>query len=154
VSPTRTAAVAGVMPTLATPAGAGGCTVSVVLADLPSAEAVMVAVPAATPVTTPLASTRAIVSADELQVTVRPLSALPAASLAAAASVIERPMATVPPAPVVIATSATGVVFTGGGLVPGPGPTMGESEPPHAVSMTTAVAREGRSRRRSMARSS
>jgi hypothetical protein len=61
-------------------------TVMVAEAFLPSAVAVMVAVPAATAVTSPVPDTLALVVSELVQVTCRPLSALPEASRATAAS--------------------------------------------------------------------
>ena len=141
VSPVRRLAVAGVTSTLDT---GTSCTASVVVAVFPSAAAVMVALPAATPVTTPFASTRAMLSADDVQVTARPLSVLPAASLGAATSVIVRPTNTVPLAGV-SATLPTGAVFppallpgcSTGGFVTG---AVIASDPPQAASVSVTPA--------------
>src|SRR3989442_1656882 len=83
VPPTTTFAVAGLTTTEATG------TVDTVTAAVPlwpSLVAVIVTAPTATPVTRPLAETVATAPLLVVQVTVRPLSGLPAASLGVAAS--------------------------------------------------------------------
>src|SRR5512138_519740 len=89
----------------------------------------MVAVPAATPVTRPLASTVAAAAEDVVHVTARPVSTLPAASFVTAESCVVFPMITV---------AAAGVIdteATAGGLPP---PLFGDDgaspSPLHAAS--------------------
>ncbi len=83
MAPTAIVAVAGLTVTEAT-----GTIVTVITAVpfLPSLVAVIVAEPAATPVTRPLVLTRAIAVLLLAHVTTRPLKILPAASLVTAAS--------------------------------------------------------------------
>ena len=76
-------AVAGLTTTDATGTSP---TVTVAVPLFPSLVAVSVAVPAATPVTRPVADTEAIPGALLVQVTGRPVSVFPAESLAVAAS--------------------------------------------------------------------
>ena len=66
-------------------------TVTTAVPDTPSLVAVMVAEPAATPVTTPDAETVAFVASDDVHVTVRPVSVAPPASFVVAASVAVAP---------------------------------------------------------------
>jgi hypothetical protein len=66
------------------PATGRVATVAVVLAVFPSTVAVIVAVPRATPVTTPAESTVAIDGFEVLQATARPVSTLPPVSRATA----------------------------------------------------------------------
>src|SRR2546426_10057367 len=81
--PTITLAVAGVTVTDAT---GSWVTVMAAVPLWPSLSAVMVAAPAATPVTTPLALTAAAAALLLAHVTVRPLSTFPAASFVVAGS--------------------------------------------------------------------
>jgi hypothetical protein len=74
---TSTVEVDGVTATDATGGGADACTVTVVLPDLPSLRAVIVACPAAMPVTRPDAFTVAVPLADVSHVTARPDSSPP-----------------------------------------------------------------------------
>src|SRR5207244_6860660 len=95
----------------------GGVTVMAEVPLCPSLVAVMVAEPAATPLTSPLPLT---VAADVLllcQVTVRPTSGLPFASLGVAVSWTLLPAETVPDAGVTV-TAATGACATVPALVP------------------------------------
>src|SRR3954470_21227102 len=85
----------------------GTVTVRVLVADLPSLVAVIVAGPAATPVTRPVAFTVATAVLELDQVTMRPVSGLPAASFVAAASCWVAPLTTVAVAGVTV-TVATG----------------------------------------------
>jgi hypothetical protein len=85
VWPTEIVGLEGVTVTVAT---AGSVTVTVAVPVLPSLVAVIVAVPPATPVTTPDEETVAILVALELHVTVRPVSTFPAASFVVAESVV------------------------------------------------------------------
>jgi len=85
VAPTPTFADSGATVTVAT---GGGKTVTVAVPVFPSLVAVIVAVPAATPVTTPLVDTVATPVALELQVTTRPVSVLPFASVNVGTSVV------------------------------------------------------------------
>jgi hypothetical protein len=80
VFPTAMLALPGVTATRAT--GGGGALVTVMLAEplLPPVEAVIAAVPAARPLTTPEPLTVAVFAADVLQVKVRPVRTLPLAS--------------------------------------------------------------------------
>src|SRR5947209_2194288 len=83
VWPTWTLAVAGFTATEAT---GGGFTVIAAVPLLPSLEAVIVAEPAATAVTRPLALTVATAVLPLVHVTARPLNGLPLASFGVAAS--------------------------------------------------------------------
>jgi hypothetical protein len=108
----------------------GSDTVIALDPDLPSLVAVMVALPAATPVTTPLLETEAMVWSDDDHDTVRPDSAFPAASLTVAVRVC------VPPSCNEAVGGSTLTVATGpgpGGVVE-PGPA---SDDPHACNTTT-----------------
>ncbi len=89
----------------------GAVTVSVAVPLLPSLVAVMVAVPAATPVPSPLPFTVATAGALVVQVTTRPVSALPLASLGVAVSCTVCPAGT-PAVAGLTATDATGTVLT------------------------------------------
>jgi hypothetical protein len=91
VLPFGIVAVGGVTATLATGAGAGGAvTVTLAVPVLPSLVAVIVAVPAETPVTTPVDDTVALELLD-VHVTTRPVSKLPPASRVVAVSVVVPP---------------------------------------------------------------
>jgi hypothetical protein len=95
--------------------------------------------PAETAVTTPDVETVAIACAEELQVTVRPVSALPAASRSVAVSGAVALMASVlvPGATVTVATAAGGGGGGGGGGV-GVGSVV---DPLQAVASTARVIR-------------
>src|SRR5690349_2876203 len=80
-------------PTAAAPDAA--VTVILAVASFPSLVAVIVALPAATPVTRPLADTVAAAGVSVDHVTVRPVSGCPAASFGVAVSCTEAPDATV-----------------------------------------------------------
>jgi hypothetical protein len=80
VAPTATVAGEGVTATLATGAGAGAETVITALPLTPSAVALIVAVPAATAVTTPAWVTVATAGSLDCQVKVRPGRSAPDAS--------------------------------------------------------------------------
>src|SRR5688572_19717687 len=91
---------------------ATGACVTVMFADaiLPSEVAVIVADPTATPVTTPVVTfTVAMVLAELVQATARPVSVVPAGSLVTALSVSVCPTATDPD------VGVTSTVFTGAG---------------------------------------
>src|SRR5438552_2336554 len=83
VAPTIMLADAGLTVTEAT---GTAVTVTVAVPLLPPLVAVMLAVPASTPVTRPLDETMATAPAFEAHITVRPVSALPAASCGVAVS--------------------------------------------------------------------
>jgi hypothetical protein len=85
VAPTTMFADGGVTTTLATGIA---LTVTLTVALLPSLVAVIVAAPGATAVTTPAGETVATPVASDDQATVRPASALPAASFGVATSVV------------------------------------------------------------------
>src|SRR6266550_7151538 len=104
VPPTGRVAGAGLTTTVATGTSA---TVTVALPVRPSLMAVIVAVPTAPPVTSPLADTDATVGALEVHVTARPVSALPAESFGVAAS------CTVCPTPMLADAGATCTEATG-----------------------------------------
>lgn len=105
-------AVPGVTSTRET-VGAGAVTVRLADPLLPSLVAVIVAVPALTAVTTPLPVTVATFVFDDDQVTVRPASVAPPASLVTADACVAAPTATVDDASDTL-TDATGA---GGGTV-------------------------------------
>src|SRR5437762_13930952 len=84
---------------------------------LPSLVAVIVAEPAATPVTTPLELTAATAALLVAQLTARPLSALPAESRGLAVSGTDPPTATLAE-PVLKLTDATGTARTVSGALP------------------------------------
>ena len=93
-------------------ATAGCVTVTVAVPVLPSLVAVIVALPGATPVTTPVeGETVAIFVALELHVTVRPVSTFPAASLIVAVYVVVWPTGTLAVDGVTV-TVATGTSVT------------------------------------------
>ena len=98
--------------------GGGGATVTVMAAvpGRPSLVAVMVAGPAATPVTSPLAETVATPLALVVHVTGRPVSTLPLASRSVAASCTVAPTCTLAGVGVTV-TVATGGGGGGGGAV-------------------------------------
>ena len=75
----------------ATGVGAGGVTVTPDVAALPSTVAVTDALPAAAPLTRPVADTVATLALDELQLTGRLVSTLPAASRAVSVRVVVSP---------------------------------------------------------------
>src|ERR1041385_494002 len=91
--------------------GCGACTVTVALPLCPSLVAVMVAEPAATPLTTPLLLTPATEVLLLAQVTVRPDSALPFTSLGVAVSCTLPPTSTDAVAGLTL-TDATGTFAT------------------------------------------
>ena len=108
VCPTVTVAVAGLTTTEATVAGT-----TVIVADpaWPPLEAVMVADPWVTPVTTPPGDTLATDAFPVVHVTVRPANGLPLASSGVAVSVVVCPAMTLAVAGV-SATDATGTAVT------------------------------------------
>src|SRR6185503_12595033 len=108
VPPTTRPAVAGTTVTVAT-----GTAVTVIddVANLPSLVAVIVADPAATAVTRPLAETVATAGALLDQVTTRPLNTLPAESLVVALSCAVAPTRTLADAGDTV-TVATGITVT------------------------------------------
>jgi hypothetical protein len=112
VFPAVRLAVGGLTATDATATGGGGggaVTVTAAEPWIPSLVAVMVALPAATPVTTPFADTVAAPVFEELQLTVRPVSVAPLASRVVAES------CTVLPATTVAVVGATATLATGAG---------------------------------------
>src|SRR3989441_6136238 len=106
VCPTVTLADAGLTATDAT---GTLVTVTVAVPPLPSLVAVIIADPAATPVTTPLALTVAVAPLLVAHITTRPLSAFPPASLGVAVSCTVCPTVTLADAGLT-ATDATGTV--------------------------------------------
>src|SRR5437588_622316 len=102
--PTSTVAVTGVIATAATGTGA---TVTAAVPLWPSLVAVIVAAPTATPVTRPLVETVATALLLVVQVTVRPVSGVPLASLGVAAS------CTAPPTYMFGAAGKTVIAATG-----------------------------------------
>src|SRR3989440_9955960 len=114
--PASTVAEDGVTVTVATGAGGGGVVTVIAAVPLcPSLVAVMVADPAATPLTRPLPLTVATLVLALVHVTVRPVNTLPAASRSVAVS------CTVLPACTVAEDGVTVTVATGagaGGVVP------------------------------------
>src|SRR2546426_8250427 len=98
-------------------------TMTVALPLLPSLVAVIIADPAATPVTTPLALTVAVAPLLVAHITTRPLSAFPPASLGVAVSCTVCPTVTLADAGLT-ATDATGTVaiVTAAGSARGPPP--------------------------------
>jgi hypothetical protein len=111
VAPRIRLALAGVTVTVATGTGAGAVTVTSVVPDMPSLVAVIVAVPAASAVTRPLALTVATPLLELDQVIVRPLSVVPEASLVTATSCRVRPAVMLGLCGVTV-TVATGGAFT------------------------------------------
>src|SRR5207244_817286 len=95
----------------------GAVTVLAAVPATPSLVAVIVAVPAATPVTRPVAKTVATVLLLVVQVTVRPVRTLPAASLVPAASCIVCPTVRLTAAGLTV-TEATGTLVTVTAAVP------------------------------------
>ena len=91
VAPACKLAVAGDTATVATGIGGGAVTVNPALPVLPSLEAVIVAVPAATPAIIPLAAIAATPVFELCQLTVRPESEIPAASLRVALACADCP---------------------------------------------------------------
>jgi hypothetical protein len=91
VAPTSTTAVTGLIATDAT-----GTFATLIAADapIPSLVAVIVTDPAATPVTSPAADTVAMAGFELVQVTARPVSTVPAASLGVALSCAAPPTET------------------------------------------------------------
>ena len=114
LAPTSTTAVAGLIATDAT-----GTFATPIAADalFPSLVAVIVAVPAATPVTRPAADTVAIAGFELVQVTARPASALPIASRGVAESWAVPPTKTFAEVGLTT-TEATGTLDTVTGAVP------------------------------------
>src|SRR5205809_1824459 len=99
------------IPALVKQLGAG--TEILALPLLPSLVAVIVVVPVATPVTRPLAETVATALSTLVQVTVRPVSGLPAESVVTAASCAAPPACTLAVVGLTF-TAATGVGRAGG----------------------------------------
>jgi hypothetical protein len=93
-------------------ATAAAVTVTAVVADLPSLVAVTVALPGATPVTTPLDDTVAIEGLSTVQVTMRSVTTTPLASFTVAASVAVKPTMRLNVAGRVTDPTATGVTVT------------------------------------------
>src|SRR5439155_1385158 len=120
VAPTMTLDVAGETVTDATGTGAGAVTVMDAVPVRPSLEAVIVAVPAATPVTSPELETAAMLAFALDQVTTRPLNTLPFASRVTAVSCALAPINMLEPDGET-ETVATGI---GAGVV-----TASEAEP-------------------------
>src|SRR5689334_10389988 len=114
--------------------GASDFTVIAAAALFPSLDAVIVAFPAATPVTVPLLSTDAMLVFDDDQLTVRPVSALPDASRGVALSFAVCPTTT---STVCGATSTEATLTDGGGFEPGS--VVLESEP-HATARAKRAA--------------
>src|SRR5436309_455316 len=114
VAPTSTTAVAGLTVTDATGTIA---TVTLAVPLFPSLVAVIVADPAATPVTSPAADTVAIAVFELVQLITRPLSTLPAASLVTALSCVVAPTKTFAVAGLTV-TEATGTLDTVTAAVP------------------------------------
>jgi len=117
VAPTGTLADAGLTTTDATGAGGGGgsdVTVTVAVPLFPSLVAVIVAVPAATPVTSPLPLTVATPDVPLAQLTVRPFSTFPLASFSVALSCTDCPTVRLADAGLTV-TVATGAGGGGGG---------------------------------------
>jgi hypothetical protein len=113
VPPGAIVAEDGVTDTLATGARSVPCdavTVTVEVPVLPSLVAVMVTVPTATPVTTPLEDTVAFVGSLDVQVTTRPVRTFPPASFVVAVRGVVAPTATL------AVVGATVTVATGGGV--------------------------------------
>src|SRR5712691_409091 len=108
VAPASTTAVTGLTVTEAT---GTGFTVTVARPVIPSLVALIVAVPAATPVTRPPVDTVATPRALDAHVTVRPLSGLPFASFGVAVSCTVCPTITLGDAGLML-TDATGTGFT------------------------------------------
>jgi len=107
VAPVETVAVAGV--TVTVPTGIGTMLTEAV-PDFPSLVAVIVAVPKATPVTTPPLVTVATAVLLDVHVTTRPVSTVPLASFSVAAS------APVCPMTIELVAGATVTVATGAGV--------------------------------------
>src|SRR6267378_759825 len=111
LAPTSTLAVAGLTATDATEGGGSTVTVMVAAPLWPSLVAVIVAVPAITPLTRPLPLTPATAILLLPHVTTRPLSGLPLASLGVAVSCTLAPTGTLAVAGLT-ATEATGTFVT------------------------------------------
>ena len=107
--PTATCDDAGVTTTDATGTGAGAFTVICALPVFPSLVAVIVAVPAAFAVTTPLVLTVAVCGALDAHTMLRPASVLPLPSYVIAVSVIVAPTVSVP----VVGATATDATAIG-----------------------------------------
>src|SRR3989442_1232291 len=107
----------GAVGLTATEATGAFATVTVAEPLFPSLVAVIVAVPGATPVTSPLADTVAMPGLELVQVTARPASAFPAASLGVALSGVVPPTTTVAVAGLTT-TEATGTLDTVTATVP------------------------------------
>jgi hypothetical protein len=135
VPPTDTVAALGVTSTVATGTG----TVIAAVPVFPSLDAVIVALPAVTAVTTPADDTVATAAFDVLHVTVRPVSTAPAASLVTAVN------ACVPPTDTVAALGVTSTAATGDATCT---PTVAERPPldpvivavPALIALTRPVA--------------
>jgi hypothetical protein len=134
VPPTFTAGALGVTVTDAT---GTSDTVIAACADFPSLDAAMVAVPTATPVTTPFASTVATAEDDVVHAIARPDRTPPAASRATALSCVVFPMTTLAVAGV------TDTLLTGVGLPPPLSGAEGESPSPPQAAMAKAQAGRG-----------
>src|SRR5512133_1297464 len=140
---------AGATDTVATGTTGTSCfTVMVADAVFPSLAAVIVADPAATPVTMPLPSTVATALLDDVHETARPDSTLPLASRGVAVSFAVRPSMTSPDG----GESSMELTLAAGGGVVVPGPA-GESEPHAArVSVKAKLAASAAIRARCMSR--
>src|SRR5881396_2947873 len=114
VAPTSTTAVAGLTVTDATGTIA---TVTLAVPLFPSLVAVIVADPAATPVTSPAADTVAIAVFELVHATARPVSTFPAASFGVALSCVVAPTKTFAVAGLTV-TEATGTLDTVTAAVP------------------------------------
>src|SRR5438034_1384037 len=114
VAPTSTTAVAGLTVTDATETIA---TVTLAVPLCPSLVAVIVADPAATPVTSPAADTVAIAVFELVHATARPVSTFPAASFSVALSCVVAPAKTFAVAGLTV-TEATGTLDTVTAAVP------------------------------------
>jgi hypothetical protein len=104
--PSATVDVAGAIVTVDT--AAGDPTVTVAKPETPSLAAEIVAVPAATAVTSPVLVTDAFVASDELHVTTRPVRTAPVEEVVTALSCCVLPMLSVAVAGVTV-TAATGI---------------------------------------------
>jgi hypothetical protein len=109
VCPAPTVAEAGATVTVATGAGGGAVTVMAAVPLFPSLVAVIVADPAATPVTSPVEETVAAPALEVVHVTARPVSTVPPASRSVACSCVVCPACTL------AEDGATVTVATGGG---------------------------------------
>ena len=132
VSPTPMDAALGATVTKAT---GGGVTVMAAVPDFPSLVAVIVADPAATPVTNPVPETLATASLPLVQPIVRPVSAAPPGLFTVAAS------CTVDPAASDAALGVTSTDATDTGGVPSPPPPHADAEAHSMPSAATPRAR-------------